>query len=533
MIRKPVKAFINATFYTMREEGERFDALVTRGDKIWKLTSPEEAKAIAEEYDGEVIDLKGGTVLPGFIDAHQHVQAYAENLVKVNLREINSRDELKAAIRERAAQTPKGELIQGAGFDQERFPDQMIPTKEDLDEAAPDHPVLITRYCLHVNVANSKALAMVGIGNKEQCGAMESVEYKEDGEPSGRMGELAATKIVNAAKSGDDHRRIKDMVADALQEEIRYGITGIHPIQGKSVNLIEATRVYQDLRDEGRLPVRIYIGYDEFPPMGIRTGLGDEMVKFGFYKIYTDGSLGARSARFSQPYSDDPTQRGVMIHTQEALNDLIHTAYERDIQIGIHAIGDEAVDMAVTALEESYYKNPKEDIRFRLIHASLIREDLLERMSKLPMMCDVQPTYTSTNVSWSDARVGERAGYLFAWKRLVDAGLVLTGSSDAPVEPINPLLGIYAAVTRQGYDEQPAGGWHPENKLTRFEAVSLYTKNGAYASFEEDIKGTLEEGKLADFAVLDRDVFTVPENDIQKIKVLKTWLGAAETFSLE
>ena len=373
---------------------------------------------------------------------------------------------------------------------------------------------------------------MTGIGSKSD-GVIESVEYREDGQPSGRMGELAATKVVNAAKSGDEYNKIKEMVADALQEEVRYGITGIHPIQGKSVNLLEATRVYQDLRDEGRLPVRIYMGYDEFPPMGVRTGLGDEMVKFGFYKIYTDGSLGARSARFSRPYHDDPSQRGVMIHTQESLNKLISTAYERDIQIGIHAIGDEAVDMAVTALEESYYKNPKEDIRFRLIHASLVREDLIERMKKLPMMCDVQPTYVSTNISWSDSRVGERAEYLFAWKRLVDAGLVLTGSSDAPVEPINPLLGIYAAVTRKGYDEKPEGGWHPENKLTRFEAVSLYTKNGAYASFEENIKGTLEEGKLADFAVLDRDVFRVPENDIQKIKVVKTYLGAAETFSLE
>ena len=532
MFQLPVKAFMNASFYTMREEGECFEALVTRGDRIWKLTTAEEAQEIAREHGGEVVDLKGCTVLPGFIDAHQHVQAYAGNLAKVNLREANSVEELKEKIRERAAVTPKGELIQGAGFDQERFPIPEIPTKEDLDEAAPDHPVLITRYCLHVNVANSKALAMTGIGSKAD-GDMESVEYREDGEPSGRMGELAATKVVNAAKSGDEYNKIKEMVAEALQEEVRYGITGIHPIQGKSVNLLESTRVYQDLRDEGRLPVRIYIGYDEFPPMGIRTGLGDEMVKFGFYKIYTDGSLGARSARFSQPYHDDPSQRGVMIHTQEGLNKLIATAYDRDIQIGIHAIGDEAVDMAVTALEESYYKNPKEDIRFRLIHASLVREDLIERMKKLPIMCDVQPTYVSTNISWSDSRVGERAGYLFAWKRLVDAGLVLTGSSDAPVEPINPLLGIYAAVTRKGYDEAPEGGWHPENKLTRFEAVSLYTKNGAYASFEENIKGTLEEGKLADFAVLDRDVFQVPENDIQRIKVVKTYLGAAETFSLE
>ena len=173
--------------------------------------------------------------------------------------------------------------------------------------------------------------------------------------------------------------------------------------------------------------------------------------------------------------------------------------------------------MALTGLEACYFENPKEDIRFRLIHTSLIDDGLLERMKKLPIMCDIQPTYVSTNVSWSDSRVGDRAKNLFAWRRLVDAGLILAGSSDAPVEPINPLLGV----------------WHPENKLTRYEAVSLYTKNAAYASFEENIKGTIEESKLADFAVLDADVFQVPELEIQNIQVVKTYLSGNETFSRE
>lgn len=534
MIKPEIKAFINGRFYTMREEGETCQAVVVRNGRILRCTDNEEAVRAAEEAGGEIIDLKGKTVLPGFIDAHQHVQAFAGNMQKVNLRDVTSLEELQEKIKERAALTPKGRLIQGAGFDHEKFRVPVLPTKEDLDAAAPDNPVIITRYCVHTNVANSMALEQGGVKKGFVPSRPGTVEFDENGEPTGRLWEQAAADLVSEIQQGgDSYEAVKDMVAAALLESAKYGITGVHPIQGKLCDLYEETRVYQDLKDEGRLPVRIYIGYDEFPAMGMKSGLGDEMVKYGFYKIYTDGSLGARSARLSEPYSDAPDQVGVMNHTQEDLNELIKTAYDRDLQIGIHAIGDKAIEMALTGLENCYYENPKEDIRFRLIHTSLINDDILERMKKLPIMCDIQPTYVSTNVSWSDSRVGERAGNLFAWRRLVDAGFVLSASSDAPVEPINPLLGIYAVVTRQGYDGYPEGGWHPENKLTRYEAVSLYTKNGAYASFEEDIKGTIEEGKLADFAVLDEDVFTVPEAEIQNIRVVKTYLGGKQTFSLE
>ncbi len=534
MIKPEVKAFVNGKFYTMKEEGDTCEAVVVRDGKFMMCGTNEEAKRIAKELDAPVVDLQGRAIVPGFIDIHQHVQAFAQNLQKVNLRDVTSLEELQERIRERAKITPKGKLIQGAAFDHEKFKVPVLPTKEDLDKAAPDNPVIIQRYCVHTNVANSMALEMAGIKKGFVPSRPGTVEFGEDGEPTGRLWEQAAADLVSTIQEGGvPYEEIKDMVAMALKESTKFGITGVNPIQGKLCDLYEETRVYQDLRDEGRLPVRIYIGYDEFPGIGMKTGLGDEMVKYGFYKIYTDGSLGARSARLKEPYSDDPQQVGVMNHTQEELNQLIKTAYDRDLQIGIHAIGDKAIDMALTGLEACYFENPKEDIRFRLIHTSLIDDGLLERMKKLPIMCDIQPTYVSTNVSWSDSRVGDRAKNLFAWRRLVDAGLILAGSSDAPVEPINPLLGVYAAVTRCGYDGYPEGGWHPENKLTRYEAVSLYTKNAAYASFEENIKGTIEEGKLADFAVLDADVFQVPELEIQNIQVVKTYLSGNETFSRE
>lgn len=534
MYRANVKAFINGRFYTMKDEGDTCEAVVVSDGWIKFCGSTKEAEEIADADGAEIIDMEGKTVLPGFIDAHQHVQAFAENLQKINLKDVTSKEELQEKIAEKVKVTPKGNLIQGVGFDHEKFNPAIIPVKEDLDKVAPDHPVIITRYCLHTHVANSKMLDMAGVNKGFVPTTPGTVQFDEDGEPTGRLWEAAGAELVRKLQSSgaQQYEEVKNMVEAALRESTKYGITGVHPIQGKVCDLFEDTKVYQDLRDEGRLPVRIYMGYDEFPGCGIKTGLGDEMVKYGFYKIFTDGSLGARSAKLKEPYSDDPAQLGVLNHPQEYVNEEIKEAYDRDLQIGVHAIGDEAIEMVLTGLESCYFENPKKDIRFRIIHCSLINDEIVERMKKLPIMCDIQPTYVATNIGWSDSRVGERSKFLFAWKKLVDAGVVLSASSDAPVEPINPMLGIYSVVSRSGYDGYPEGGWHPENKLTRFEAASLYTRNGAYASFEENIKGTIEVGKLGDFAVLDGDVFQVPELDIQKIKVLKTYLAGEETFSL-
>ena len=526
------KAFINGKFYTMKEEDHQCEAVVVQKGKFLYCGTTEGAKQLIEK-DDIIVDLKGKTVMPGFIDAHQHVQAYARDLQKLNLREVSSLEELKDILKEKARNTPKGELIQGVGFDHEKFPVAVLPTKEDLDEVSPDHPVVITRYCLHTNVANSKALEIGGIKKGFIPSVENSIEFDAKGEPTGRLWEKSAADLVKAIQGNvSEYESMKDAVEQATREFNKYGITSIHPIQGKQCDLFEDTRLYQDLRDEGRLWARVYMGYDELPGGSIRTGLGDDMIKYGFFKIYTDGSLGARSAMLTKPYADDLGQIGVMNHTQEVLNELVQEAYDRDIQIAVHMIGDKAVEMSLTALENCYFKNPKEDIRFRMIHVSLINESILERVKKLPVMCDIQPTYVSSNIHWSDSRVGDRAPYLFAWKSLIDAGLVLTGSSDCPVEPINPMVGIYAVVTRAGYDGYMPEGWHPEQKLTRYQAACLYTKNGAYASFEEDRKGTIEEGKLADFAVLDQNPFVVPEPEILNIRVENTYLGGEEIYSL-
>lgn len=526
-----VTAFLNGRFYTMREAGETCEAVAVRDGKFIYCGSNDGARELA---GGAVTDLQGKTVLPGFIDDHQHIQAYAKSLLNVDLSDACSIEEVQSRIRARAAEVPPGRLILGSGFNQTKFPDSKMPTRDDLDAATTAHPVVITRYCLHIHVANSMAL--------ERGGALSGKElppgFERDaaGSPTGLMQEREAAELVNAITAGGglSEEELKEAVYQALQKESAFGITGAGPIQGKLCNLFEQISLYQDLRDEGRLPVRIYLGDDEYPNCWIRSGLGDAMVRYGFYKIYTDGSLGGRTALLSQPYSDSPAEKGACHYTQEELDQMVKTAYDRHLQTAVHAIGDKAVEMTLLALKKAHAANPRpwDQVRFRLTHCSLVNERILEMLREMPVICDIQPGYVSSNIRWSDDRVGpERAPYLFAWRKLMDTGAVLCGSSDLPCESLNPLVGVYAVETRSGYDGFMPEGWQPQERLSRYEAVCLYTKNAAYASFEEHLKGTIEPGKLADFAVFSEDVFAVEAPRLLKMQVERTYLSGKAVFS--
>ncbi|WP_415930011.1 amidohydrolase [Zhenpiania hominis] len=519
------KAYVNGTIYTMKEEYDTCSAFVVEDGRFIYCGDDREARILAA--DGELEDLHGQTVLPGFTDTHQHLLAYARDLEKVHLEHASSIDELKAMIKEKVQTLKPGEWIQGAGFDHEKFHPPVLPTKEDLDAVAPNNPVLITRYCLHTHVANSAALKLGGIDRNYIPKVKNTVEFKENGEPTGRLYDQAAADL--AAMIPDrfaSHQAKMDAIENACRELNKVGIIGVHPIQAKHCDLFEDIGVYQDLAKQHRLTARIYAGFDELPGCGIKSGLGDEMVQYGFYKLFMDGNLGGRTAYLNEPYSDDPEQCGVINHTQEEINKLIQEAYDLDLQIGIHTIGDRAAEMLLEAIEKAYFPNPKKNVRFRLIHMSLINESIIQRMKKLPVIIDIQPMFVSTNVRWSESRVGhERAKYNYCWRRLIDEGFLLTGGSDAPCESFDPLKGTYAIVTRQGLDGYPEEGWFPEERVTPYEALSMYTKNAAYASYEEHIRGTIEAGKYADFVILDKDVFKVPHPEIKNISVLRTYLG--------
>lgn len=521
-------AYINASVYTLEKEGDKCSAFVVEDGKFVYCGTDEEARALADE----VVDLGGKTVLPGLIDTHQHLYSSASNLVKLTLDKVRSMKELKEVVREYAKTVPAGEWIYGFGFDNEFFTDtKEMPTKFDLDEACADHPVLLSRSCMHFFSANSLALKMAGIDRNFKPEVEGNVVFGADGEPTGVVCDAAGAKIAGLIPDKlATLEAKKDVLEQAIRELNTHGLTGVHPIQGRHVELMEYMDAYQELKDEGRLTARIYLGYDELPNCCIRTGLGDEMVKYGFYKLFVDGNLGGRTAALLEPYSDDPDTVGHCNYTQDEFTALVRAAYQRNIQVGTHVIGDRAADMLTTAIETVYNEDPKPDPRFRMIHMTVLNEDIIKRISKLPVIIDTQPLFIHTDMPWMYDRVGERSKYVNPWGRLLKEGMILTGGSDAPGTGHDPWEGIYAIVNRKDLGGTPDGGWYPENCVSVYEALRMYTANAAYSSFEEDIKGTIKEGKLADFVVLDEDIFKMDLMKIKDIKVRATYLGGKAVY---
>ena len=522
-------AYINGTIYTMESEGSTCEAFVVQDGKFLYCGSSEEAAKMADE----TVDLGGAPVIPGMIDTHQHLYFYAECLTKLALDHVRSMKELKEVIRDYAKDLPDGAWVYGFGFDNELFTDTIhMPTKEDLDEACADHPVLLGRSCMHFFSANSLALKLAGIDRHFRPAVEGNVQFGPDGEPNGVVcdaGSAPLTALIPDAMATMEQRM--DAVERAVRENNSHGLTGIHAIEGKHLKLMEYTDVYQHLAKAGRLTARIYMGLNDLPGGSITTGLGDEMVKYGFYKLFIDGNFGGRTAAMIEPYADDPSTNGLTNWTQGQLNAMFQEAYDRDIQIGVHVIGDRAADMLTTAIEHVYYPNPKPDPRFRMIHMNVLNEDIIARLKKLPVILDVQPMFLHTDMPWMLVRMGEaRCHYVNIWGRLQKEGILMSGGSDAPGTPHDPMEGIFCAVTRKDMNNYPEGGWYPEQCVSVYDALSWYTKNAAYASYEEDIKGTIEEGKLADFVLLDKDLFRCDPDEIRYIKVNKTYLGGKLVF---
>lgn len=411
----------------MEQEGQAVEAVGVRDGKIVFTGTNEEAEKIESD---EIIDIKGRAVFPGFIDCHQHTLAYARTTKEVNLVGTKSVQDILDRLKERAKVTPPGDWIKGSGFNHEEFDEVRIPTKEELDSVSKECPILISRYCMHVHAANSKALEIAGIDENFKPIVPDSVEYGADGKPNGILRESAVTPVL---KSIPDLLPTPEDKKDALEvvcrDMNRYGITGIHPIQGKFVDADEYMNLYQELEEEGRLPVRVYLSFDEYPSFHMKTGFGNEKLRYGFYKIYSDGSLGSRNAALTEDYSDDPGNKGLLNHSPEEVMEMCQKAYDMDLQIGIHAIGDRGVEIALDALENCYRKNPKPNVRFRLIHGIVLRKDLIERIKKMPIIVDIQPRFTSNyNIWWSEDRLGpERIRYAYAWNTLIKEGIILTG----------------------------------------------------------------------------------------------------------
>ena len=472
--------------------------------------------------------------VPGLGDSHMHLYAYCQNQTTVQLEDVRSIEELKQALKSKAETTEKGSWIKGTGFDHSKFLENRLPNREDLDQASVDHPIVVRRTCLHVMVANSMALEKAGVTKKIVGDYKGLIETDQNGVPTGIFREAATSvfdRIVPDPLTDRDER--KRIMQSVFQDMVSKGITVIHTYAAKIWNYFEDIEVYRELDQQGELPLRVVVSLDEFfEPEKRSEAVYDPnwKVKYGSYKIFTDGSFGSRSAALSEEYHDDPGNFGILVKDRETLESEIKEAYERGLQPAIHAIGDAALEIVLTAMENVVGQSePK--LPFRIIHAQYVKKNHLERLKKLPVILDIQPLFLSTDLHWIADRLGpERVKDSYIWKTLLDAGMLMTGSSDCPVESYDPMLGIYAAVTRQDMSGEPSGGFSPEERLSVYEALCLFSKNIPYATGDEQAYGTIEPGKIADFVVLQKDLFKIPKDEIKDVKVAGTFLAGRQVY---
>ncbi len=534
--------FVNGNIYTMENEDEVVQAIGIKDGYIVFTGNNEEAKKY--EYK-EKVDLEGKTVIPGMADSHMHMYAYCQNKTSVNLESADSIDKMISLMKEKTEVTEEGLWVKGVNFDQSKFKENRFPTRDDLDKISTKHPIVVRRCCLHAIVANSMALKLAGVEKGYDGGTGGIVEFDDNGEPNGILREQS-TKIFDEIipdplkRQEDKEKIMKEVLADMASK----GITAIHTYAAKIWKYNEDINLYRKIEKEGNLPVRVTVYLDEIFE---QEKLTDEqkndphrMVNQGGYKLFTDGSLGSRSAALREPYHDDKKNIGFVICTQEQLNNRVLEAYEIGLQPAIHAIGDRALDMTLTAIENALKVTADKGMTkeeqasrkpFRLIHVQMIDEELLERMKKLPVVLDIQPIFLCTDLNWIEDRVGkERLSGTYCWKTMHDAGLIQTGGSDCPVEGYDPINGIFASVARCSMSKPEEPPFMPEEVLSPYEAISVFTKNVHYATGQENLIGTLTIGKFADIVVLDQNPFNIKNSDILKTKVLATYVGGKKVF---
>ena len=510
-------------------------AIAVKADRIVAVGTNDQVRAWIGA--GTVVErLAGKTVVPGMIDAHTHFLNIGARRLQIDAAGT-SKSEIVAKVAAQAAQTKPGEWIRGRGWDQNNWPDKAFPTRADLDAVAPANPVYLSRVDGHAAWVNSRALAIAGIGRSTPDPSGGKIIRDARGEPSGTLIDNAF-RIVAQHMPPLTREQRKQAVRFAIEECLAAGLTGVHETGGTrdDIELYEELmrsgqfdlRIYEFVRwpeDEQKLP-HTYESLDYYLQKGPQVGLYGNRLTIRGIKMSLDGALGSRGAAFLAPYADDPGNSGVLRLSEAEVHDTILRGLKSGFQIAVHAIGDRANRVALDAMEKALKETGATDARLRIEHAQVLDAADVPRFARLGIIPSMQPTHCTTDMHWIADRIGEeRSRYAYAWRTLLAGGVRIPGGSDAPAEPVAPLPGIYAATTRQNRSGWPAGGWHPEQVLTREEALRMFTVDAAYAAFEEEIKGSITVGKLADLAVLSQDIMTIPAPQILDTKVETTILG--------
>ncbi len=518
-----ITAFINGKIYTVNEKQPLVEAVVIQGNKILFVgTNDDYAKHVNNE--SVIIDLQGKLMLPGFIDNHTHFISGGFYLNGIDLRSAKTTTEFINLIKDYAELNP-GKWITGGNWDHEAWEKKVYPCKEWIDEFTPNTPVFVDRFDGHMGIANSYALKLAGITKETESPAGGFIEKDPiTGEPTGILKDNAMSLVYRVVPDGSDDDYYQAGLT-ALDEAKSLGVTSI-----QDITYSKDLEIYKKLESENKLTCRIYTrtplyDYKSLVKENIKVGTGNSYLKMGGLKAFADGSLGSSSALFFEPYENEPENCGLAMEilSNGNLKKWAMEADKNNLQICVHAIGDSANSEMLSIYEEIVKTNPEWDRRFRIEHSQHVRFEDIDRFAKLGVIASVQPYHCIDDGVWAEKRIGkERIKYTYPFRTFLDKGVHLCFGSDWTVAPLNPILGIYAAVTRRTLDGKNPGGWLPEQKLTVEEAVKCYTINNAFASFDEKVKGSIEPGKLADLVVLSDDIFTIAPENIRNVKVIMT-----------
>ncbi len=480
----------------------------------------------------ETVNLRGQFVMPGFNDAHVHLGMAAADELAVPLIGVPSPEELQKRVAAAVAQHKPGDWITGGGWDHTTWPEKRFPNRQQLDAVAPKNPVILTHVSGHVAVANSLALKSAEIDKNTPNPPGGEIEHDALGDPTGMLKEEAAMSLVKVRIPDPSPEQRRHGIELVLENVAKNGVTSVQDNSGWA-----DFQVYKQLKDEGKLTVRITewlpfgLPLNDLQNMRAQGGTKDPWLKTGALKAVTDGALGSRTAAMLEPYSDDPSSRGILTYDPEKLRVM---AIERDragFQLNFHAIGDRANRIALDVFEAVAKANGPRDRRSRIEHAQVVEPMDFVRFAQIKVIASMQPSHQTTDMRWAEDRIGpERIKGAYAWATLHRNGVRLAFGTDYSVEPISPFRGLYACVTRERPDGGPRNGWGPQEKISLDDCIRAYTSGSAYAQFEEGKKGELKPGEYADFVILSNDLTKVPPAQFTKTRVLRTVVAGRTVY---
>lgn len=535
--------FYNGIVHTLNADQPKAEAIVISDNRIHFVGPSNEALALKEEAT-QLIDLDGLAIIPGFIESHAHFYSLGQSKQQLDLTNASSYEVLVQQVKDAVALAAPGDWILGRGWHQSKWDPQPSPlvkgfqTHHKLSEVSPDNPVYLVHASGHAAFANTKAMSLANINSSTKFSDGGEILKNQAGEPTGVLVENAMG-LVSALIGNPSPERQQQAYKLAMDEALSYGITSFHDA-GASADDIE--NIYK-LGESGELSIRVYAmlnGNDEsllnsWFDQGPKIGLYDNFLTIRGIKLWADGALGSRGAWLTEEYRDRPGHFGSATISMDLLSDITQRALTHNFQMAVHAIGDRGNKEVLDRFENAFSKNNEDGKakRFRIEHAQHLNRSDIPRFSQLGVIASMQSIHMSSDRPWAIDRLGikriEEGAYV--WQKLIDSGALIVNGTDAPVEPINPFANFYAAITRKTLQGTPQNGYESSQKMSRLQALQSYTINAAYAAFEEDVKGSIEVGKLADLVVLSQDLLSIPENQVMQTKALLTMVDGKIVFT--